>query len=253
MKPLRIIEQYLRRADWLLRDSVHLVLPETVRRNNIKDQYIDFEVAHRYDEERFSNISGRLFNTLEIRALRQALRTVRRHCPNPLILDAPCGSGRITQVWLTEGLKVTGGDISSSMLKVAREKLRGFKRAAQFCIVDLEKLGLNDDSFDLVSCIRLFHHLDTYHRARILREIGRVSKRFVLVNVSLSSPYHSVRRRLKRFVGLGHSRRNSTWKEISREAQEAGLRIHSLFYVNRLISEDLILLYQKASNSGLRE
>jgi ubiquinone/menaquinone biosynthesis C-methylase UbiE len=216
----------------------------------VKDHYQNREIAQAYDRERFRGVVGRTFDALEKRALRKALGVVGKALPRPRVLDVPCGTGRITELLLEQGLDVTGGDISPAMMEVAREKTARFGEHVSYRQLDLDRLDLPEGSFDLVTCIRLFHHLETGARGRILGELARVSRRFVLVNVSLSSAYHRLRRRVKRFLGQGVSRTSSTWTEIYREAAAAGLRIEKHFFVLRAVSEDLVLLLEKEQGRG---
>ena len=82
----------------------------------IKDQYTDEAVAQAYDRERFTSFVGRTLDSLEQRALARALAIARRDVAQPLVLDIPCGTGRITERLLARGLTVIGGDISSAMI-----------------------------------------------------------------------------------------------------------------------------------------
>ncbi len=211
----------------------------------VKQHYQDESVARSYDRARFTDLPGRVFDRLEKRALRKAVRKVVALAPGPRVLDVPCGTGRITALLLADGLDVTAGDISQAMLDVARTKCAGFGHRVAFRQLDLDALELPGASFDLVTCIRLFHHLDTHERERILRELARVSRRFVLVNVSYSSPYYRLRRRVKRRLGQGVSATSSTWAEIQREASTAGLKIHAADFVLRFATEDLVLTMEK--------
>lgn len=169
----------------------------------IKDQYLDQTVARDYDRERFSSPVGRTFDRLEKRALRAAMRRARSLSPASAVLDIPCGTGRITELWLQEG------------------------------------------SADVVTCIRLMHHLHTDARGRILRELARVSRRFVLINVSWSSPWYRARRRLKRALGQGISTASTSAAELAQELAGAGLRVEARWFVWPLVSEDLVLLLRK--------
>lgn len=212
----------------------------------VKDNYTDAAVARAYDKERFRSFVGQTFDRLEKRMLRKMVAAVLRECPRPKVLDVPCGTGRITEMLLDQGLSVTGGDISPAMMEVAGEKCARFGDRIQFRQLDLERLDVPDNSYDLVSCIRLFHHLDTAAREKILRELARVSRRHVLVNMSLSTPYYRARRSLKRTLRQPISTTSSTWAEIAREAEAAGLRIERRRLVLPLVSENLVVLYRKA-------
>jgi ubiquinone/menaquinone biosynthesis C-methylase UbiE len=217
--------------------------------STVKENYQDVAVARAYDRERFQSLVGRTFDRLEKRALHNIVRRALREVPRASVLDAPCGTGRITEWLLGLGLSVTGGDISSAMIEMARDKCARFADRAEFRTLDLEHLELADDSFDLVTCIRLFHHLDTLARERILRELARVSRAFVIVNVSLSSPYYRCRRGLKRWLGQGVSTTSSTWAEIESEAAAAGLEVAARRFVLPYLSEDLVLLLRKSSRT----
>jgi ubiquinone/menaquinone biosynthesis C-methylase UbiE len=211
----------------------------------VKAHYQNANIAREYDRARFSSFTGRTFDVLEKRALRRVLSRVLSEIPDPRTLDVPCGTGRITLLLLEAGLNVTGGDISEAMLEVAREKCASVGTRATFRRLDLDSLDLPDQSFQLVTCIRLFHHLQTLERTAVLKELSRVSSRFVLINVSFSSPYYGLRRRIKRRLGQGVSRTSSTWAEILAEASAAGLRARCTRMVLPGVSEDMIVLLEK--------
>jgi ubiquinone/menaquinone biosynthesis C-methylase UbiE len=211
----------------------------------IKTQYQDEATARSYDEQRFASLVGRTFDWLEKRALSAVFRRVRREIPHPIVLDAPCGTGRITELLLEEGFSALGGDVSPAMIAVAREKCRRFGDRVSWKVLDLDCLGLDANSVDVATCIRLFHHIESDARAAILKELARVSRRFVIVNVSFSSPVYRMRRRIKQGLGQGVSRSGSTWQEVQREAAAAGLTIESRRFIGPLLSEDLVLLLRK--------
>jgi ubiquinone/menaquinone biosynthesis C-methylase UbiE len=217
----------------------------------IKHAYTDAAVADAYDGERFDNVIGRTFDRLEKRALARIVGRVTREVPSPAVLDVPCGTGRITEWLLARGFDVTGGDISPEMLRVARAKCDRFGAQASWRPMDLDRLDVEDETYDLVTCIRLFHHLDTVERRPILRELARVTRRFVVVNVSFSSPVYRLRRRVKRALRQGISRQSSTESEIAAEAAAAGLRLEARSFVWPLVSEDLVLLMRKTHDAAV--
>ncbi len=215
----------------------------------VKNAYQSDQVAHTYDRQRFTSTAGRLFDRLEKRAIRRQLRAA---LPGPRagrVLDIPCGTGRITELLLEAGHRVLGGDISPQMIQAAQCKCAKYADQIKFKRLDLDQLDLPDSSYDLVSCIRLFHHLDSPSRTAVLSTLARATRRYVLINVSFSSPYYRLRRRFKRWLGQGISRESSTWFQIVQEAQQSGLKIHSVRFVLRWLSEDLVILLEKASAS----
>lgn len=78
------------------------------------------------------------------------------------ILDAGCGSGVGTEylVHLNPQAAITGIDLSGGTLEVARERCRrsGADRAVfqQLSIYDVDQL---EDSFDLINCVGVLHHM----------------------------------------------------------------------------------------------
>lgn len=216
----------------------------------LKRHYQSDDIAAGYDAERFSSVPGRLFDALEKRALRRAVRRVRQSIACPRTLDIPCGTGRITELLLADGLHVLGGDISTAMIGVARAKCARFGDRASFRRLDLDDLELPDASYDLVTCIRLLHHLDAPARGAVLKAIGRVSARFAIVNYSVSTPYYRARRRLKRLMGQGVSRTSATWAQIAGEAAGAGLAVRRVIPVLPLATEDHIFVLEKRGQTA---
>ena len=167
-----------------------------------KMRYQQEKVVLSYERVRFTSPRGRAIDALEKRAIRKALDAVCRELPSPRVLDLPCGTGRITELLLERGLVVTGGDISLPMIEVAREKLSRFGDRVSLHRMDVEHLDFPDRSFDLVTCIRLFNHIGLAERERALSELARVSRGFVLVNVSFISPSYRPAIQLKRYFGV---------------------------------------------------
>jgi ubiquinone/menaquinone biosynthesis C-methylase UbiE len=211
----------------------------------IKQQYQDEEVARSYDRKRFSGVVGTTFDALEKRAIGRLVAVVCREVPLPRVLDVPCGTGRITEYLLNRGLEVSGGDVSEAMLSIARPRCARFGTMASFSRLDLDCVVGPDEGFDLVTCIRLFHHLETEDRGRILRQLARVSRHYVLANFSLASPYYRMRRRVKRMLGQGVSSASSTRDDIEREARSAGLRVAKQRLICPWASENVVVLFEK--------
>lgn len=213
----------------------------------VKDAYQNVQVARDYDAQRFADPVGRAFDRIEKRAIASVLRAALEALPDTdlSVLDAPCGTGRITELLLDAGLNTTGGDISPQMIDVARTKLDRFGDRIAFRRVDLDRVDLPDNSFDIVTCIRLFHHLESPDRAAILAALAKVTRRFIIVNVSYSSPYYRLRRRAKRLLGQDISRTSSTRREIDDELCAAGLTLRRMHFILPGISENAILLLEK--------
>jgi glycosyltransferase involved in cell wall biosynthesis/SAM-dependent methyltransferase len=89
------------------------------------------------------------------------------------ILDVGCGNGLITNK-LPESLEVVGLDRSEEALKnVQKETIVG----------DILNLPLKNQSFDLVICNDVLEHLRTEEREQALKELARVSRKYILITV----------------------------------------------------------------------
>jgi ubiquinone/menaquinone biosynthesis C-methylase UbiE len=106
------------------------------------------------------------------------------------ILEIGCGVGRIGIGLAGRCRSWTGADISSNMLAVAADRLRGL---ANVRLVQLHAVGLDElagGSFDLVYCTNVLAHLDEMDRWRYVQDAFRVLRpggRLYIDNVDLES------------------------------------------------------------------
>lgn len=126
------------------------------------------QVAATYDGW-FGTPHGRIAWDLERRLL---LEFLQPH-PGEEILDAGCGTGILTQELAERGVNVTGIDLSSGMLAIAREKLRHFENVV-LARADVAALPLPTSSFDAVVCFTVLEFV--CQPAEALREMWRVLK-----------------------------------------------------------------------------
>jgi len=142
------------------------------------------EVAAHYREERFrgAGSAGRDARLVE--------RLLARHAPGRRFaraLDAPCGTGRMGTVLEHHAARVVGLDRSAAMLA---------ERGGPGLLGDASRLPFGDDSFDLVLCCRLLHHLEDEAARRVVRELVRVGSDILLLSFWSASGIQGWRRRL---------------------------------------------------------
>ncbi len=90
------------------------------------------------------------------------------------LLDVGCGDGRIVNCLAGKYEKIYGLDISHNALeKVKTNKIHG----------SLEKLPFLDNSFDILLCTEVLEHLPYPIYKKAIKEIERVSKKYILVTV----------------------------------------------------------------------
>ena len=205
------------------------------------NHYKEVAVAERYDRERFSSISGKVFNALEKASIRSAFRDVPRQS---WVLDLPCGTGRIAEELLDSGLRVEGVDISAAMLEVASRKLARFGDKFTTRVGDVRELAkLDPKRYELALCARVLMHFPLEEQIVFLKAVADLTKGRVVFTQSLSSPYQRFRRKVKKAL------RNQqpagypiTEVQLSELLKGAGLREVRRLRTAALISEAMVVV-----------
>ena len=205
-------------------------------------------VAEEYDGRRFTSLGGRLFDKAEKRAIATCLDAAEQVMPIRQMIDLACGTGRISEFLSTRGYQLTCGDISEEMLRVAKARLESAGAGnAVFVLLDIYKIDQPDASFDCVSAFRLFQHLTSEQRAKALREMARISRRFVLVNVMHTSKYYEAVRTLRRVLGRYATRYTSSQVETDQELRYAGLSVVKSIFTQPGFNGNRVLLLEKTA------
>jgi len=143
------------------------------------DGYLSPASAERYDHQVEVLFGGGAapMRRQALVPLREALLDHRGGARSARLLDIACGTG----VFLAEvkrnypRLAVTGIDLSAPYLAVAEKRLRAWSRVT-LAEANAESLPFADASFDIVSCVYLFHELPHDARRAVAAEIARVLK-----------------------------------------------------------------------------
>ena len=194
--------------------------------------------AEHYERGRFGHLWGRLYRFNEEGAIRRATRALPRTGRS---LDAACGTGRITALLRREGFATPlACDISRAMISVARRQLE----QTEFLQTDATSLPFGNDSFDLVTCIGLLMHLDGDTRVRVLKELGRISRRPIVIQYGVVG---ALLRLGARLTGRqpGAVRYPVGEAELRRDLERSGLRELARYWVLRPFSSSVILVLTK--------
>ena len=90
------------------------------------------------------------------------------------LLEVGCGDGRIINQLIEKYKTIYGIDISKNALKyVKTPKKQG----------NIENLPFLDNSFDIVMCCEVLEHLPLSVYSKALKELERVSKKYILISV----------------------------------------------------------------------
>lgn len=99
------------------------------------------------------------------------------------VLDVPAGTGRFIGMLRTRGARVHAVDISEDMLAELRQRWPGEGLELVVERADAEALPYAAGQFDFVVCWRLFHLLPPAASERVLRELARVCRGEILLEV----------------------------------------------------------------------
>ena len=228
------------------------------RYEQVKSRYRNAVVATTYDSTRFLSARGQKRNRLMLAAIQRAFDTAESlGTPIRACLDLPCGTGRLFPWLWQQRLPFVGADISLEMMRAAQIKTGSAGNgAAPLRLVQCEGeyLPFKERSLDAVFSIRFIFHLPRALRIRILQELARVSRRWLIVDFRHCYNVRWCVRQLGHGLGLAKPL-GEVWSRASLhgEAAEAGLRVVSVFSPRRglsCFSDKWVVLLEKADRQS---
>lgn len=100
--------------------------------------------------------------------------------PGKVALDYCCGLGEQSRMIAGLGATVYGIDISADEIATAERRAdeAGLGERTHFQVMDAENMSFDDDTFDIIVCTGVLHHLDLDHAypelARVLKPGGEI-------------------------------------------------------------------------------
>jgi ubiquinone/menaquinone biosynthesis C-methylase UbiE len=213
-----------------------------------RDRYKNNEVVKQYDQLRFFSLKGRLTDWLEKRAIKRAVIKAGLQ-PGAIILDIPCGTGRVSCLLAGNNYHIVSSDISVSMVNSSRTKIQryNFKNKFDYTVSDAANLPFLDTTINVIVSLRLFGHVPPPIRADMVADFSRVSAGYLVVAYYHRNCLQSILRKKKR--------RDAkipwypvTFSEISNELKEAGLEILKCYPIFLGLSETIVVLAKKRPN-----
>lgn len=206
-----------------------------------KKFYQSSEVAADYDEHRFRTPRRMRRNERKWAAIQKALALAG---DIKTIVDLPCGTGRFTGHLARAGYQVAGSDISLEMMQqAARSSSVRHANVAGYVRADAEALPFASKSMDCLMSIRFLFHVDPQTRRRMLREFGRVSRRWIIADYRHKYSFRYGAWKLSRALGL--TRRpfeRVSVKSMNSEFEDAGLSVVKIIPVRRGLSDKWVVL-----------
>jgi len=212
-------------------------------------RYQERQVARRYHEGYSKRLSLKNYRMkLVAERERSIVRSILEDQLDDVksLLDIPCGGGKISAIIQGEGdgFAVFGADVSSVMLRIARESFLSMSGFCGLTQADATEIPFRSGSFDCVVCLRLMHRLPTEIRQKILFELARVTKRYVVISYGVSG----VIDRLRRFCMKRNPKAPyymATEKGALQEIGWGGLRICSSWGVIPYLYYERIFVLEK--------
>lgn len=192
----------------------------------------------KYDDE----VHKRISSYFERRAVERALE--RTGVRNGLILDAPCGAGRLTPVLAPFARRIVSADYSPTMVSVLK---RRHGPSCPVLVADGFKLPFADATFDVVYSARLSHHIgDEALRLAYLREVMRVARGFTIVTVFDSRSLKNLLRSVRRAFSSKRPKNTLSREQVAETAAAAGFSIIDAIPLSRLASGHVFYVLQRA-------
>ncbi len=161
------------------------------------------------------------------------------------IVDVPCGSGRFYDIFCgADGLIMV--DCDPNMLSAARER-HDIGENVTMLEADIACMPLEDNSADLCFSMRLFHHIETEEIAqKILREIARVSRRYVALSFYNKNCWRYFSRKIRGRKVTGHY---YSFQRMAAMGREVGLEIVEKHPRINLLEQQCLVLFRKIQDT----
>jgi len=209
---------------------------------HVRQLYQNKTYAAGYEKTRFKGIYGRFRNWNTKRVISKLIRFTGRE---GFALDIPCGTGRLSHLILKSGYKWIGGDISLEMMMESRKRMNGFEESFSNIRLDAEAMAFKDDTIDCVFSIRFIYHIPVEIRYRMLQEMRRITKKWLIIDYNYPNRFKEMARRIGSLFGAKPIKRRISLQEISNELKDNGFSIHKAILASRFFSDNVLLLCSK--------
>lgn len=147
------------------------------------------------------------------------------------VLDLGCGTGTLAQMCIERGAQVTGVDVNSGMLAVAKRN----SPTASYLNISLSNLDehLEDESFDIVLSTLAFSELTRAERVHVMKQIKRILKNggkvfigdeIIPANFLAKCFYYAFRLPMRLLTWIMTQTTTNAIPNFEEEVREAGLK-----------------------------
>lgn len=215
-----------------------------------RDWYQSENVAKHYHSSvvtgplTLKTISHRIIAHREIKLIYHILAGLNPVPKN--ILDIPCGTGKLAEVFRSLGIPVVGADISQEMLKLLRDSNPVQKSYTALFRADATRLPYKDSAFDCIVCLRLLHRVPDTVRQNMIRELARVARHHLILSAGVNDGIQAARLWLRNtFSKFPPVPFPITRASFRQQSNTAGLSIVRSWDVLPILSSEVLFLLKK--------
>jgi 2-polyprenyl-3-methyl-5-hydroxy-6-metoxy-1,4-benzoquinol methylase len=177
---------------------------------------------------------------------KRAVARLLKYTEGDSIIDIPCGSGKLNPILKTTGCNIISADASPQMIKFAKE---GASTSFDFLLTDIRFISLKSESIDILISNRFLHRIPAENHEIILKELFRISRKYVVLYFSSKTVFTSFIIALEKYFNIGH--RGDIYylglKEILGEIELDNWRCIKKVRVLPFISTGVVFLVEKRS------
>jgi ubiquinone/menaquinone biosynthesis C-methylase UbiE len=150
------------------------------------------------------------------------------------ILDYGCAIGEKTYKFSSENWRITGIDISSKSVEVAKELARKYSVNAEYFEMDCENLTFNDNRFDIIFNYGTFSSLDMNKAIKELCRVLKPDGYLLAIETLGNNPVFKLKRSLNVISGsrtrwaASHIMKIEDWKRIGILFNNSDIKYYSL-------------------------
>lgn len=196
------------------------------------------EAVAGYAQKRYRNLDQRLISTLELHHVKKLLQLLRT--TDLIIVDVPAGYGRFTSLLQAQARKLINVDLNLYALQYQKSHL---KPAPPVLIANVKQLPFRTGYCELIFNFRLLQHLrDLTEQLAILKELQRVTSRYVILSVYHPTRFHRLTQIINPQTGKMNMIPKNIWLTL---LKEAGLEVIEYKRVLPLLHAQHIYLLRK--------
>lgn len=181
--------------------------------------------------------------------IRLAVQSALRRCglaPQARILDIPCGTGIMGEIFRHLPNPVVAADISLEMMALAEGEY-DFPHFLGFVQSDITQTPFRPGDFSCIITLGLMHRLPAKIRANVLAKVVSLKPRYIIISYSIDSPWQRFKQQMIKRLKPAHipAPAPAPYQDIVREIQASGLKILNVHYAVPLASATAVLVLEQ--------